>query len=305
MLHTVDPVGMACDALGVSTPRPNQPPPLPFIPHPRAPDLWLDVGHVRRPPRFPSHRPHRMGFFELLLLTRGKGRGQLGGEPIELRPGSVLLAAADEVMALELDAGAERFVLCLREGFLAGTEEPFLLRRLGLFRRSGSRRQLHLRPEERDWLESRLAGMAEEIDLLDAHSRGILRAQLLETLHRAERIARRDLPEELAGASSPWAERFLAVLESTYLEEHRVDTLARHMGLSPAHLHTRVKECFGSSPKRLISQRLMLEAKRRLDGTEKSVAQVAGELGFADPAYFSRFFRRWAGQSPGAYRRQS
>ncbi|OEU97266.1 hypothetical protein AN217_04555 [Streptomyces qinglanensis] len=49
----------------------------------------------------------------------------------------------------------------------------------------------------------------------------------------------------------------------------------------------------------------MLEAKRLLAGTAMTVRQVAHEVGFADPAYFCRFFRRETGASPGEFRRES
>jgi AraC family transcriptional activator of pobA len=224
-------------------------------------------------------------------------------ERFELEAGTVALAAPNEVMTLQMSAGTQRFVLCLREGFLSDTAEPLLLRRLCLFGRAGRGRRLRLGRRDRVWMEERLASMAEELRLLDPQSRSILAAQLLETLHRAERIAGRDLPAGFSAGDTPWAGRFLSTLEATYLESHRVEELAGRMGVSCSQLHALVQTHFNSSPKRLLSQRLLLEAKRRLDHSEKTAAQIAAELGFADPAYFSRFFRRWAGSSPGAYRR--
>jgi len=48
----------------------------------------------------------------------------------------------------------------------------------------------------------------------------------------------------------------------------------------------------------------LLEARRRLTYVAMPVAQIAPELGFCDPAYFSRFFRRHAGVPPDRFRRQ-
>jgi AraC family transcriptional activator of pobA len=47
-----------------------------------------------------------------------------------------------------------------------------------------------------------------------------------------------------------------------------------------------------------------LEARRRLVYAASSVSGIAGELGFKDPAYFSRFFRRHSGVSPVDFRRR-
>ena len=52
----------------------------------------------------------------------------------------------------------------------------------------------------------------------------------------------------------------------------------------------------------IVHERLMLEARRLLAYTSMPVAQVAEQLGYADPAYFSKFFARAVGQTPTTYR---
>ena len=52
----------------------------------------------------------------------------------------------------------------------------------------------------------------------------------------------------------------------------------------------------------LLHERLILEARRMLAYTPATIAEVAAELGFDDPAYFSRFFSRSVGASPSGYR---
>jgi AraC family 4-hydroxyphenylacetate 3-monooxygenase operon regulatory protein len=55
----------------------------------------------------------------------------------------------------------------------------------------------------------------------------------------------------------------------------------------------------------LIQQRLALEARRRLVFLAHPVNGICTELGFKDPAYFSRFFRRHCGMSPNEFRRRN
>ncbi|WP_246775740.1 helix-turn-helix domain-containing protein [Methylobacterium aquaticum] len=57
------------------------------------------------------------------------------------------------------------------------------------------------------------------------------------------------------------------------------------------------------SPQGILHDRLMLEAKRSLIYTTLPVSKIAFDLGFNDPAYFSRFFAARAGLSPAAFRR--
>jgi AraC family transcriptional regulator, transcriptional activator of pobA len=52
----------------------------------------------------------------------------------------------------------------------------------------------------------------------------------------------------------------------------------------------------------LIHDRLLLEAKRNLVYTSMNISEVSYAVGFADPAYFTRFFKRLAGMSPKEFR---
>jgi AraC family transcriptional activator of pobA len=63
-----------------------------------------------------------------------------------------------------------------------------------------------------------------------------------------------------------------------------------------------VHERSGRPAGEMIRQRLLLEAQRLLAYTEMAVSEIAYAINFQDPAYFSRFFRRLTGQSPGEFR---
>ena len=76
-------------------------------------------------------------------------------------------------------------------------------------------------------------------------------------------------------------------------------------GVTRTHLHNACLRTLGRPPQQLVHERLVLEARLRLRETAQPVEQVGYSLGFRDPAYFNRFFRRLSGMSPGAYRKTS
>ena len=107
--------------------------------------------------------------------------------------------------------------------------------------------------------------------------------------------------------SSPEAQRLRRLrllIESQYLKHWPVRRYARHLALSETSLNRLCRRLAGSTAFDMIQQRLALEARRRLVYTASSVSGIAGELGFKDPAYFSRFFRRHSGVSPHEFRRR-
>ena len=91
-------------------------------------------------------------------------------------------------------------------------------------------------------------------------------------------------------------------VETLFREQPSVEQLAHQVGISVAHLNSICRELAGRSALQIIHQRQLLEAKRQLIYTPMTISEVAESLGFADPAYFSRFFRRLTGTSPSAFR---
>jgi AraC family transcriptional regulator, transcriptional activator of pobA len=97
--------------------------------------------------------------------------------------------------------------------------------------------------------------------------------------------------------------RFRLLVETHYQKHWPVKRYARQLALSESSLNRICRNLTGGTAFDIVQQRLALEARRRLVYLAGSVAGVAAELGFKDPAYFCRFFRRHAGVSPTAFRR--
>ncbi len=94
-------------------------------------------------------------------------------------------------------------------------------------------------------------------------------------------------------------------LVETHLTEHRaLDFYASSIGVTTRTLGRLCRAHLGAAPQTLINRRLALEARRLLAYTSKSATQVAAELGFSDPSYFSRFYLRMTGHRPQAERGQ-
>jgi AraC family transcriptional activator of pobA len=77
---------------------------------------------------------------------------------------------------------------------------------------------------------------------------------------------------------------------------------ASELGVSPTHLTRIVRSMTGNTPHELIAGKLIEEAKRQLVFTLGSVQEISFRLGFADPAYFSRFFLKYTGETPRVWR---
>lgn len=97
-------------------------------------------------------------------------------------------------------------------------------------------------------------------------------------------------------------QRFNALIEEQYENHWPLSRYAEQLGVTEARLNDICRRVADLPSKRLVFDRVMQEAKRLLLFSGGSVNEICYQLGFKDPAYFSRFFTRNAGMSPGEYR---
>jgi len=98
--------------------------------------------------------------------------------------------------------------------------------------------------------------------------------------------------------------RLCRLIEDRYREHLGVKDYAAMLAMSPARLNRLCQNFAGKTMLELLHERLALEAQRHLIYTSATVEMVAYELGFADPGYFCRFFKRLTAMTPGAFRRE-
>ncbi|MCP1669666.1 4-hydroxyphenylacetate catabolism regulatory protein HpaA [Kerstersia gyiorum] len=98
---------------------------------------------------------------------------------------------------------------------------------------------------------------------------------------------------------------FNTLLEEHFLQHWPIARYCELLNVSDLRLNETCRRVAGCSSKQLVNERLLQESKRLLIFTSHPVAEIAHLLGFKDPAYFSRFFHRLAGQPPGAFRNEA
>jgi AraC-like DNA-binding protein len=96
--------------------------------------------------------------------------------------------------------------------------------------------------------------------------------------------------------------RFRLLVEEHFRTTTALSDYARRLAVTPGYLNEAVRTHTGQSAGNLVRDRIMLEARRLLSHSALTVSEIAYQIGFDDPSYFARFFRREAGQSPGEFR---
>jgi len=96
--------------------------------------------------------------------------------------------------------------------------------------------------------------------------------------------------------------KFKDAIELYYKNKHTPSEYADLLNVTPKLLGKLTKNYFNKTTTELIQERIIIEAKRELYLTQKTIKEIANELGFEDAYYFSRLFKKYAQISPQFYR---
>jgi len=200
------------------------------------------------------------------------------------------------------------FSINFHEDFLKGTDLAHQIKKYGFFSYSVNE-ALHLSPKEEKQLES----IVENIEIeyqnnQDEFSKDIIISQLSTLLKYANRfyerqfINRKELSTSLLEQFNEQLSQYAA---SGQLQQNgipSIEEIANNMSVSQRYLSDTLKKETGKTTTEHLQLLLIDEAKNMLLQPHKSIAEVAYELGFEYPHYFSRLFKKKEGVSPTEYR---
>jgi AraC family transcriptional activator of pobA len=260
--------------------------------------VWFDraqIGATR------VREPHRHDYHELIWVRDGRGQHRIDGVPVPVQPGTVTLIGRGAVHVFERADDLTGAVLRFGDELLLGDGRvaPGWL----LAGRGG--RTVPVPPGEADALEAAVRAIAAEAERppdprTPDLERYLVSVVLLwvERWYDAARTERRDADD----AEVQLHRRFAGQLERDFRSHHDAAHYADALAVPPAALSRALSEVTGRSTKELVTDRVMLEAARLLRFTDATVGEIAHAVGFSDPLYFSRAFKRHAGSAPMAYR---
>ena len=248
--------------------------------------------------------PHRHDYFEVIWFTEGAGSHMVEFANYDLRPGMLFFFPRNQVHAFVTTEGLKGHMLRFDGAFLDGGAQGGLSAMVHSLFKIHASPVRHIPGGREDVFGALMALMAEEAgrsgELRHPEKlRSLLSAFLIESeraLPGGDRISGID------GQALKSYHRFMELLEERIHRHCGVGQYAEMMGLTPKKLGAVCRRVSGMTAKQVIQERVLLEAKRHLRESGLDVQEVAYRLGFEDPAYFSRFFKRHTGASPSRFR---
>lgn len=161
---------------------------------------------------------------------------------------------------------------------------------------------INLETENYSEMDYILGKMIVELENTTTYSTAVLRAYLQLILALCSKIKSTDnVIYQEKNIHHPLM-KMKTLLESNFHKERQPSFYASQMGISPNNFSKLCRQHFLKTPSVLIQERVILESKKLIHLSYKSMKQIAAELNFDDENYFSRYFKKHTGVTPTAFR---
>lgn len=248
--------------------------------------------------------PNRHTFYEILWATGGQGSHYIDFVEYDVRANTLFFITPGQVHFWDLTEPLEGvFVMFEPAFFHLHHPDPNFMYQFDYFHRTDTLPLIHVAPDQVEKYDDLAEKMLDEFYNPRAGQKTVLSGllQLFLTYARRDYVSleyEADMVRECIIAN-----QFQNLLSENYLHLQSVSDYADMLHVSTSYLTRVIKENTGLTAGELIRQRIILAAKRLLVHTNRTVAEIAYELNFTDPSYFSRFFKREVHLSPLEFRR--
>lgn len=252
-----------------------------------------------------DEKPHRHPFQEILFIQSGKGKHTIDGEVFRLNANTIYVIGEGQIHEFLEGSHLKGFLLRYKDTFLPSELTKFTSN-YALFQTISDSNAIKLSKAEAETFSSNFQQMVEEFrDGQSIESNQIFHFLLLTLLSRIDKKIRETSMNSIRGTSSDINliyQQFMILIEDNYKEQHGINFYATKLNVNPRRLAQITTQLAGKTPKQLINRRIIREAQRLLKFTNLNFKEICYELGFKEPAYFSRIFKLKTGTSPKTFR---
>ena len=247
-----------------------------------------------------SSIPHKHSFYMICLIRSGGGIHVVDFEEIPVIKNRLFILNPSQVHFWKLDMDTNLSLVQFAESIFQFDSLPGgdFLSSASLFRKS------HIDLDELQSVSvlNIFQRLETETDSKDFFSPEIIKGYLQVLAGMIGRIVNNNNKTGVLNSKEHKLREFMNLVNKHYATHKRVNFYAGKVNISANYLNMLSMQVLGKNAGEVISSRVMLEAKRLLYHTSQDVSQIAFNLGFDDPSYFSRFFRKTENCSPTEFR---
>lgn len=241
-------------------------------------------------------KPHKHdGYFELICILEGEGFHQVDLNTYPIQPPELYFLKPDQLHCWQFTAIPKGYVLLFREEYFNELEEAPIINLIQTMNETS-----RVPIENSVFMESVFEELKNACEKPDSFSKDLINGYLRSIFSKIIKDSNaRPATQKIVNTLFQTFQKLIIEHSS---ELHLVTQYASILHTTPQNLNAITRKNTGKSASELISDQLILEAKRNILHTDLSMSEIAELLHFSDSSYFVRFFKRIVGTTPYQFR---
>ena len=254
-----------------------------------------------------SSKPHLHSFYQIIWFTKGKGNHFVDFKKYEIEPNTIFFINKSQVHYFDNNKNYDGILLHFNANFLVQHENDIdIFLKYNIFTNQHHQPFCSIPKQTADLLNTIISQIKQELDKQNPFGhRELVRHFLKVFLIQIERQKRDNNDTQLKTTNEKHIQflRFIELVELNYKKGISVSEYATLLNISTKTLTDLTNKIVFKTPSLLINERVILEAQRLLSHSSLNVNQIGYQLGFDDPSYFVKYFKKHTNSSPTDFRK--
>lgn len=255
---------------------------------------------------YDASHPHRHNYFEVLYFNGAGGIHEIDFQSYSIEKNSIHFVSPGQVHLLRRDPKVTGYVLSFTDDFfLDRASSSMFIETLPFFISPSSISIVRLKdPEKVIEIIDIIKRIQKEFASDHSDKIQVIASWMSLFLISCRRMYLNQVPTgEKQAVKNETVKKFRKLVEEKFTENKSVSEYAVLLNITPGHLNDTMQKELGKTASELIHDRIILEAKRLLYHSEKSIKEIAATLNYDDPSYFTKFFKTNTDLTPDQFRK--
>ena len=248
--------------------------------------------------------PHRNNFYQLVMVTRGSGTKIIDFEEFDIHPGQIFFIAPGQLHYWKFNNKPEGYSINFsNKVFRSHMSSQFYLEQFIFLRGVPGNSVIDLKKATLREIRYFIKRIISEVRKKDTFSMDIICFNLISMFISITRKNKLAVNKQIPEQNQLTLYNFRILVNQYYTEKRLPKDYAAMLYITPNQLNSVCKDLTGVSAGNIIRERIVLEARRLLTNADISISEVAYRLNFSDNSYFTKFFKKYTGQTPEEFRK--
>jgi AraC family transcriptional activator of pobA len=251
------------------------------------------------------HLAHKHSFYHLVLFTEGGGTHAIDFHTYAVKPFQIYFMIPGQVHSWNFEGHVDGYVVNFSDHFFqAFLIKPDYLHQFPFFSSITEDSVIDLPVNTHAKMQHYFEELITESESGLPFGLDMVKCLLLQLFYTVGRLRHAEMPVKSTSHNYTLLRDFRKLIEQHFGTVRLPKEYAELLHVTPNHLNALCKDIVGMPAGNLIRNRIVLEAKRQLVNLDLDIAEIAYKLNFEDNSYFSKFFKKQAGLTPGEFRKE-